>query len=262
MHNDRVTTEYTGGGDPKRSIDLLWGRQEPPQRGPKPRLTAREITRAAIDIADTHGLHTLSMRRVAETLGVATMSLYTYVPSKAELLDVMLDTVLGEAARPPHAPGHWRDSLEHIARENLALYRRHPWMLQVATTRPPLGPGLTAKYEYELTALDGIGLTDIEMDSVLTLVLAHVRGAALGMVEFSEVVRRSGETDAQWWYARAPLLAEVMDDDDYPVSSRVGTSAAQAYNAASSPEHAFEFGLHRVLDGIDVLIRSRTTPST
>ncbi len=66
---------------------------------------------AAIELADAEGLGALSMRRVAERLGVGTMSLYTYVPGKAELLDVMLDTVLAEVARPDGARG-WRAGLE------------------------------------------------------------------------------------------------------------------------------------------------------
>ncbi|MFC7716310.1 TetR/AcrR family transcriptional regulator C-terminal domain-containing protein [Nonomuraea recticatena] len=120
------------------------------------------------------------MRRVAEKLGVGTMSLYTYVPGKPELLDVMLDTVYGETARPEDVPGGWRGRLEQIARENWALYLRHPWLLQVATSRPVLGPHTTAKYEYELRAIDGIGLSDVEMDSVITLVTGFVHGAARG----------------------------------------------------------------------------------
>ena len=100
--------EYSGGGDPERSIELLWGLREPPGRGPKPRLTVAKITRSAIELADTEGLTALSMRRVAERLGVSTMSLYTYVPGKAELIDLMLDTVYGETARPDDPPASWR----------------------------------------------------------------------------------------------------------------------------------------------------------
>src|SRR5687768_1469122 len=122
---DRLATEFTGGGDPKRSIELLWGLQERKRRGPRPRLQVADIVRAAITIADGEGLGALSMRRVADVLGVATMSLYSYVPGKAELLDLMLDTVFGETPRPPIAD--WRGGLAAIARSNWDLYHRHPW---------------------------------------------------------------------------------------------------------------------------------------
>ena len=144
------------------------------------------IVRAAIDVADTDGLAALSMRRVAERLGVGTMSLYTHVPGKGELLDLMLDTVHGETPRPADVPGGWRDRLERIARDNWALYLRHRWLLQVATTRPPLGPHVTARYDYELRAIEGIGLTDLEMDAVITLVDSYVHGAARGAVEAAQ----------------------------------------------------------------------------
>ncbi len=93
----------------------------------------------------------MSMRRVADELGVGAMTLYRYVPGKAELLDVMmLDTVYGELPRR-EVDGDWRAKLDEVARENRELYLRHPWLLQVATSRPPLGPHLMAKYEYELS---------------------------------------------------------------------------------------------------------------
>lgn len=255
-HADPMNVEYSGTGDPGKSMALLWRKSMPPvrTRGPKPALSVDRIVAVAIEIADVDGLAALSMRRVAERLGVGAMSLYTYVPGKAELIDVMLDTVYGETARPEPAPVGWRPALEAIARENLALYLRHPWMVQIATSRPPLGPNVIAKYDHELRALDGVGLTDVEMDSALTLVLSFVHGAAREVVQAGALERRTGITDAQWWNAYAPLLQQVVPSDEYPVAVRVGSAAGQTYGGASAPAHAFEFGLQRVLDGIAVLI--------
>ena len=247
-----VTTEYTGRGDPKRSLELLWGLREPRRRGPKPRLQIAQVVETAIAIADAEGLPALSMRRVADAVGVATMTLYSYVPGKAELLDVMLDTVTGETARP--AITSWRSGLADIARENWKVYHRHPWMLHVAAYRPPLGPNLIAKYEYELSSLEGIGLSDVEMDSVLTLVLGFVAGAARGSVEASLTMQQTGITDEQWWDATGPLLARVIDDSQFPIASRVGSAASEQYGGPSAPEHAFEFGLERVLDGVEAFV--------
>ncbi len=64
----------------------------------------------------------MSMRRVAKELGVSTMSLYTYVPAKAELVDVMLDAVMGEVVGPDGAAEGWRERLELVARQNWGLY--------------------------------------------------------------------------------------------------------------------------------------------
>lgn len=257
-----MTIEYSGGGDPARSLALLWRTQEPTSRKGKPDLSIDRIVRAAIEVADTAGLGAVSMRRVADKLGVGTMSLYTYVPGKAELLDVMLDAVVGEQPRPADVAGGWRDRLERVARENWALYLRHPWLLQIATWRPPLGPNVTARYDHELRAVDGIGLTDVEMDSVITLVNGYVHGAARGSVEAAQVEQHTGITDEQWWYAHAPILAKVMDPERFPVAARVGQAAGEAHNGPSDPNHAFEFGLRRVLDGIEVLVKARRRDTT
>jgi hypothetical protein len=169
----------------------------------------------------------------------------------------MLDSVCGEPARPADVPGGWRARLELIAREKWALYQRHPWMLHVATGRPPLGPNISTAYEYELGAVDGIGLTDLEMDSVVTLVSGFVHGAARGAVEAAQAEQRTGMTDEQWWWAHAPYLSKVMDASRFPLSSRVGAAAGEAYGAVYDPGQAFEFGLERILDGIDTLISGR-----
>ncbi|MEV0617938.1 TetR/AcrR family transcriptional regulator [Nonomuraea sp. NPDC050404] len=254
-----MTVEFSGKGDPARSLALLWRTTERASRKGKPELSVDRVVRAAIEVADAEGLQALSMRRVAERLGVGTMSLYTYVPGKPELFDVMLDQVYGETARPEDVTGGWRGRLEQIARENWALYLRHPWLLQVATSRPVLGPNVTAKYDYELRAIDGIGLSDLEMDSVITLVTGFVHGAARGAVESAQAESLTGLTDQQWWAAHAPFLSRISDASRYPTAARVGQAAGEELNAAYSPEHAFEFGLERVLDGIEALVARRAT---
>jgi AcrR family transcriptional regulator len=254
-----MAPEYSGGGDPRRTIALLWGIEKKPTRGPKPALSVERIAMAAIEVADAEGMGALSMRRVAERLGISTMSLYTYVPGKAELVDVMLDTAFGELAGSEYADRGWRAGLERIAHENWSLYHRHPWMLQVAaTSRPPLGPNVIAKYDRELLAVDGIGLTEVEMDSVLALVLEHAQGAARRSVEVAEAEKHTGKSDHEWWRASEPLLEEIFDPDRYPTASRVGPAAAEAYGSAYDPEYSFEFGLQRLLDGIETLVRSRS----
>jgi AcrR family transcriptional regulator len=250
-----VSTEYTGGGDPQRSIELLWGIQERPRRGPKPKLTVAGIVTEAVRLADAEGLGALAMRRIADNLGVATMSLYTYLPSKAELVDLMMDAVHGELAPP--GPGGWRERVEFIARENWALYHRHPWMLQVITSRPPLGPHTMAKYERELSAVEGIGLTDLEMDAVVHLITGYVQGAARTSVDTSQLAQRSGMTDMQWWETSAPVLEKLVDGSKFPVSGRVGPVAGEEYGSAQDPARNFAFGLPLVLDGIETLVASR-----
>ena len=252
-----MTTESSGTGDPRRTIALLWGTRQLPRRGPKHALNTGQIVAAAVDIADSDkDLATLSMRRVAESLGVGTMSLYTYVSSRGELIEAMLESGYGEAVAELEtvATDDWREGLRRVAAADWAMYLRHPWMLQVFTGRPPLGPNAIGKYDLELRVVEGIGLGDVEMDAAITLVHTHVEGVARRKVEVALVERRSGLTDEQWWEAAAPALAEVYQPGRFPVADRVGQAAGQAHQAAFDAEHEYAFGLDRLIEGIAALV--------
>ncbi|GAB3432405.1 TetR/AcrR family transcriptional regulator [Flindersiella endophytica] len=247
--------EYTGTGDPARSLALLWRAFDKPSRGGG--LSVDTIVRTAISVADAEGLGALSMRRVALELGVGTMSLYTHVPGKGELIDLMEDVVLGETARPALAGASWRQRLEQVAHEHWKLYHRHRWLLQVVAHRPPLGPNLMAKYEYELRAVDGVGLTELEMDSIVALVTSFVHGAARSAVDAARNTEETGVTDRQWWAAHAPYLGKLMDASRFPLAAKVGAVAGEELGAAYDPAHTFTFGLKCILDGVEALVSSR-----
>jgi AcrR family transcriptional regulator len=242
-----------GMADHARVLKLLWGTADTRRRGPRPGLSTSEIVRQAIAIADRDGLEAVTMRRLADALRVAPMALYTYVPGKAELLDLMLDAAY--AQMPRTAPrGGWRARLTAVATDNRALFEAHPWAAMISSSRPPLGPGLMAKYEHELTAFQGTGLDDVETDAALTFLLDFVRSNAVAAHQARAQSEESGMTDEQWWEANAPLLARVFDEERYPTAARVGAAAGAAQGAAYSPDHAWGFGFERVLDGLAALI--------
>jgi AcrR family transcriptional regulator len=248
-----MPTEYSGSGDPRRTIDLLWGVHRR-RRGPKPSLSSEEVVTKAIQVTDRDGLGGLSMRKLADELGITAMSLYGYVPSKAELLDVMADRAYGEITLGPDPASRWPQRLAALAQQHWTLLLSHPWLLQISASRPLLGPNMTALYDGELAAVDGLGLTDIEMDLVVSLLDDYVRGAARGAVEAAEAQTRTGISDQQWWETYGPLLAEVVDPDRYPTAIRVGTAAGAEYGAAHDAARSFRFGLQRIIDGIEAFI--------
>jgi hypothetical protein len=172
----------------------------------------------------------------------------------------MLDSVYGEAVTQLEKirTRDWRKGLRRVAAANWAMYLNHPWTLQVFTGRPPLGPNAIAKYDLELRVVDGIGLTDVEMDATITLMHTHLEGVARRRVEAERARRRSGITDLEWWQAAAPALAEVLDPARFPIADRVGTAAGQAHHAAYNIEHEYVFGLDRLIDGIAALIHKAT----
>jgi AcrR family transcriptional regulator len=248
-----MPTEYSGSGDPQRTIDLLWGVHRR-RRGPKPSLSGEQVVTTAIQIADRDGLGGLSMRRLADELGITAMSLYGYVLSKAELLDVMADRSYAEITPRDSQAKPWRATLAALAEQHWALLLSHPWLLQVASSRPLLGPGMTAFYDAELAAVDGLGLTDIDMDLIVSLLDDYVRGAARGAVEAAQAQAHTGVSDQQWWQTYGPLLAVVLDPARYPTAIRVGAAAGAEYGAAHDPARSFTFGLQRIIDGIEVFI--------
>jgi AcrR family transcriptional regulator len=258
MEKFLVSKKQIQVADPARRLALLWGSHTTAGRSG---LTVKAIVTAAIDIANAEGVDALSMRNVAERLDVGTMSLYTHIPGKTELIDLMLDTAYGQVYssvdEPSQQPGDWRDALRFIAGRNWELYRKHPWMLQVASGRPVLGPQVSLKYEAELRPLDQLGLSDVEMDAALTLIMTHVEGCARAQAALDRSQSDTGMTDVEWWLAHAPLLDKIVDPTLFPVATRVGTSAGQAYQGASSPEYAFTFGIERILVGIADLIATR-----
>jgi AcrR family transcriptional regulator len=251
---DRTGTSRTSGGDPARTLALLWRSQEPSRRGPRPRLDVDSVVAAAIALADERGLPAVTMRALAERLGVSPMTLYGYVPGKDELIDLMLDALYAGMAREPwsQAAG-WRERARGVAEANRALFAAHPWAAGISTARPPLGPGLMAKYDHELGAFDGTGLSDVDRDAALAFLLAFVQGAAAAAAD----ARDAPGTDAEWWESAGPLLARAMDAERYPLAVRVGAAAGEAQGAAYDPERAFAFGLERVLDGLEALIARR-----
>jgi AcrR family transcriptional regulator len=240
-----------------RTLTLLWrSKVGEPQgtRGPRQRASVDDVVGAAIAVADDEGLAAFSMRKVAERLGLGVMSVYTYVPGKSELIGLMVDEVAGEVDYPPHT-GDLRVRMTTIARQLWDEYHRHPWLLHVQTSRPWIGPHASERYEWQLAAIEGIGLDDLEMDATIAALTGLAESSARASVEAVRARDESGLTDVQWWEINAPVLARLMGDGAYPVSGRVGTAVGAAYNSIGSPERSFEFGLARIIDGIEVLLR-------
>ncbi len=237
---------------PDPVLPLLWRErhQAPPvRRGPKQKVSLDAVLDAAIEVADTGGLAALSMRGLAQRLGLAAMSLYTYVPGRDELVVLMVDQVLGRSARPPHGTDA-RGRVRAVADSAYVELSAHPWLLDVDGLRAWLGPHAAERYEWQLGALDGLGLSDIEMDQAVTLLEGIAATAVRARHAIVSAERRSGLTELQWWTANADALAALMVDRHFPLASRVGTAAGELYQAASDPDRQFRFALDRVVDSL------------
>ncbi|MFI2607594.1 TetR/AcrR family transcriptional regulator C-terminal domain-containing protein [Kitasatospora sp. NPDC018619] len=254
-------TVYAGQGDAHRSLALLWGVPEEPRTGrsgPKPGLSVDAIVSAAIAVADGEGMAALSMRAVGERLGRTAMALYTYVPGKAELLDLMHDRVLAELATGSPlgspagtAPGDgWRAAVTAWAEELYACYLRHPWVLQVSQARPVLGPAELAAMEALLGALRPAGLAPARLRGAVAALWQFVRGLAGATADARGAAAATGVADEAWWADRSARLAELAPD----FAERFPLLVALQATGGGSPEdghrEAFRAGLAVLLDGI------------
>lgn len=236
-----------------RSTELLWQTRERPTRGPKPTLTLGQIVDTAISVADTDGIDALSMRRVARDLGVGTMSLYRYVPGKAELLDLMLDHVSDPGKAVEEARGKdWRGCLEVSAWDSRALYLEHPWLIQVNWSRPVFGPNSLAGFEFLMSVLQDVNLTDQERVIVVTTVDAYVTGAVRHQLQYLRAAEETGVSDDEFWRHQGPVLEWAMSTGDYPT---LATLEENAFDAGW--EESFEFGLRCLLDGLERFVADR-----
>jgi len=235
------------------SLTLLWQPPGRPARGPQPTLNLDEIVAAAIAIADAEGLDALSMRRVANDLGVGTMSLYRYLPRKAVLINLMLERVSdpGDVAER-YAGLAWRGVLEANVWETRTLYLTHPWLLQVNWTRPLLGPNSLVGLEYLVSRLDGLGLSDQERLTVLALLDSYVVGSVRSEILHARGAEETGVSDEEFWARQLPFLERAM------ASGRFPTMAALAEDTFDmSWEDTFGWGVARLLDGIERLVTTR-----
>lgn len=229
-------------------IDLLW--RDHPQaprggtRGPRSRTDTGDVVRRAIALADVDGLQAVTVRAVAQSLGIATMSVYTHVNSRDDLLVLMADDVHAGMDLPTYGRAGWRTRVRRVAEANLGLLLEHRWLVEIVDERTALGPGTIRKYDHELQALDGTGLKDVDRDAALTFVLDFVRASARARLP----VRPTPEVGAAWSESAQRLAAYL--GGDYPTAQRVGQAAGEEMAGPSSPGHAWTFGLARVIDGL------------
>ncbi|AKU16331.1 TetR/AcrR family transcriptional regulator [Luteipulveratus mongoliensis] len=236
----------TRPADTVRLLELLWTPSEAVGRSG---VSLEAVTEAAVTVADADGLEAVTMRRVAQEVGIGAMSLYTYVPGRPELVELMLDSAASRvyADRPlPADQGGWRAGIEYVVWSNWDNLREHPWVTDVPPGRPLLGPGVSIKFEHEIQPLDGIGLDDHAMNHLLTTVLSMTSEAARWQAGLDRIRDETELTDEEWWRTAEPVLTRAMEGLHLPIAARVGETVA----SAGEPEASLRYGLGHLLDGV------------
>lgn len=242
-------------------LDLLWDRREAGQRGPKPGLSIAAIVETAIRVADGEGLDAVSMGRVAKELGFTTMSLYRYVTSKEELLQLMWNGSAQGVEELSLDGSDWRARLRGWAVIQREMIDRHPWITQMPMAAPPLAPNSLTFVELGLRSLDGTGLADADKLRVIGLLSSYTLSEARMAHDASRAAARAAAGTQPWTFEA--LLRRLVDEQDYPVLHRIAWSGDIGDNAAGFAEHEeFLFGVDCILDGTQVLIdKARQHPA-
>jgi AcrR family transcriptional regulator len=261
---DAGASEPAAGGKAQlpAGLDLLWGRRGQGKRGPRPGLSADAIVDAAIRLADAEGLEGVSMARVAAELGFTTMSLYRYVDSKEELLQLMWNASARGAETLVLEGDGWRARLRMWAIVQRDMIDLHPWITQMPMAAPPVAPNSLAFVERGLATMDGTPLADadklrfIGLISSFTLSEARMANDALRAARDAAAAGDDAEPAPPWTYDA--LLRELADEETYPRLYRIAWtppgpgpgSGDGGPGAPPSEREEFLFGIDRILDGI------------
>jgi AcrR family transcriptional regulator len=231
----------------------VWTR---PPRKERPTLKRKQIVTKALEILDTEGFEALSMRKLAAELGSGTTSLYWHVANRDELMELIIDEVYGEIELPdPALERPWRTDVEDFARNVRETILRHSWssttIEHLATAH--LGPNVVKLAETMLTIFVRAGWDLREGERALSTLSSYVTGTSITQAAWSNRLHAQGISEKDWAETEEAVLQNVdmeMPKIDELVASYRNTDFQKQMNID------FEFGLARVLDGLQVHLDS------
>jgi AcrR family transcriptional regulator len=241
------------------SYERVWGIRSSPTKGPKRAVSLDQIVEAGVQVALRDGIDAVSMARVAKEVGMSAMALYRYVASKNELLALMVDQAMG--AMPDAATGDgWRAGLERWSKLELAKYREHGWALRLPIMGPPITPNQLIWMEQGLRCLRDTGLEAFEKLSVILMITNYTRGWATVSSDIEAAQAAGDVTTLTVMASYGEIITKVADPEKYAELHKV--VAAGVFEGGleddEEPEFDYHFGLNRLLDGIELLIRERS----
>lgn len=235
-------------------VALSWGLVKPPQRGPKREMNIQQIVKAAMAIADEEGLSAVSMSRVASSLGFTTMSLYRYIPSKDDLLLLMMDEACDvDFAIEDEPDMDWREKMRRYVRAQLDIMRAHPWYTDIPISGTPVTPKILEIVDIGLWTTRELPLNDYEKMSIVLLLSSYARACGVLMKDMDRAIQSGKSPDAFSGFEYRTALKKLVTPERFPdlypiVQSGAYTDENEGENSVGDD---FEFGLERILDGIE-----------
>jgi AcrR family transcriptional regulator len=256
-HDDVMQAAVRVDPDLRRRSELLWENRSRPTRGPKPALTPEDVIQAAIDIADEEGLSAVTMQAVTARLGYTTMAIYRYFPNKEALYDAIVDAGMGLPPPPPAPRGSWRDELTRLAHAKRAMLCARPWLAELPFVAAPHGPNWLSWLEAALDALARTGLSAPDMGQMLSVIDGYTRGASDTAISLARA-RARGVSESEWAAAVGADLGRAIGDPRFPQFAVLLTTPSTG--KPRTMDESFDFGLQRVLDGIELYVKTAVKP--
>ncbi|MET7276603.1 TetR/AcrR family transcriptional regulator C-terminal domain-containing protein [Kribbella sp. NPDC005582] len=230
--------------------ESIWTRQQKAAPA-RETLTREQIVRTALEALDAEGLAGLSIRKLAAKLGSGATSLYWHVPTKDDLIDLLIDEVWGEIDIPGPELAGWRSGLLLFAHSMRSVILRHPWLPEVMYTRPSQGPNAMTMGTRGLALIDAAGITGRNADFALGTVMSFVLGNTGAEVATRELARRGGQSLDE-------LVAEVRDRTETIADPIMRESARRRTTGDIDGMFydSFNYGLEIVLEGIAARVKA------
>jgi AcrR family transcriptional regulator len=224
-----------------------------------------EIVAAAVRIADAEGVDAVSMRRLADELGVATMTPYSHVESKDELIDLMRDAVAAEMILPEPIPDDWREALRAIAHKTKDAFEAHPWSLDVNPRRPRARINRLRHVEQSVGIMVRLDVGAQTGRAVLMSIDDYVIGYCLRKRSRERMLTSLGPVNKATLHSLDdpdPEVAAALAAGELPLIKKITGHSSRKHPFGVPPDSGFEPGLEWLLDGIEGAVGpSRAKPS-
>lgn len=238
---------------------LSWGIVKQPKRGPKGELSIKKIVEAAIAIADKDGLSAVSMNRVAASLGFTTMSLYRYISGKDDLVLLMQDAVCEISIPPEKAEADWREEMREFVRVCIEVFCKHPWFGDIPIMGIPVTPNHLQIVDWVLRPMRCFPFNDYEKMSIVLLLSSYSRSCGMIQRDMLRAIQAGGSVDTFNGLNYSAALMHLVTPERFPNLHPIVMSGA--YTGDNESENTigndFDFGLERILDGIQHYLESK-----
>lgn len=252
-HDDIMESSVRIDPDLRRRSQLLWDDRSQPTRGPKPGVTPDGVVQAAMQIADEDGIAAVTMNAVATRLGFTTMAIYRYFPNKETLFDAIVDAGMGPPPRPAEPRGDWRSEVAQWARAKRAMLCARPWLAELPFVAAPHGPNWLSWLEAVAEPLAATGLSSPDMGEMISILDGYTRGASDTAISLARA-RARGTSELEWAAAVGADLGRAIGDPRFPKFAAILTTPSDGH--PRTMDESFEFGIQRVLDGIELYVNS------